>query len=92
MTLEVGRLLVTRRLRIGGGDVHVTIRAPRRCDSTGDEKYYCCDIVVDGIDSAPVRLQAISPRVEQALEIALSAVTRRLGVGVREFLAHAHIG
>ncbi|MFJ4654489.1 hypothetical protein ACIP5Y_24735 [Nocardia sp. NPDC088792] len=92
MTLEAGRLLVTRRLRIQDSDVHVTIGVPRRNGPTGEE-HYCCDIVLDGLERGGlVRLQAISPHVGQALEIALSAVTDRLGVGVGEFLAHAQLG
>ncbi|MEG8181409.1 hypothetical protein [Nocardia terpenica] len=91
MTIDADAFLATRRLRIGDSDVHVTIGMPHRRGSTEDVQY-CCNIAIDGLSTDPVRLQAISPSVGQTLEIALSAVTQRLDVGVNDFLADAHLG
>ncbi|MFI9508817.1 hypothetical protein [Nocardia sp. NPDC052566] len=86
-----GDVLVVRELDVGGRRVRVTIDMPQRIsESTGNG--YLCQVGIEGLAPQPVRLQACSATVPQALRTALSTITRRLGIGLETLLGDALIG
>ncbi|MEG8177018.1 hypothetical protein GZH49_00520 [Nocardia terpenica] len=91
MTRHEETVLATRHLRVADSDVQVTIGVPRRHDSIANN-HYCCLVKIEGLHTDPIRLQTISPSVEQTLTLALSAVTQRLDIEIDYFLAEAQLG
>ncbi|MGO4613465.1 hypothetical protein AB4305_04785 [Nocardia sp. 2YAB30] len=92
MTGEIGKVLVTRVLRLNGRSVLVPVGEPQQFPSTAAGRGYLCRLRIEGLRPTPVGFQATAPGPVQALVAGLIEVSARLSVTLTDFLSEAHIG
>jgi hypothetical protein len=90
MTVGVGKVLVTRKIQRSGRCVLVTVGQPQPFSSTGSS--YVCRLRIEGLQPAPMTIQATGTEPVQALMSGLGEVSARLSVSLPDFLSEAHIG
>ncbi|MFX0578682.1 DUF6968 family protein [Nocardia nepalensis] len=90
MTVEVGKVLVTRMIQRSGRSVLVTVGTPQLFSST--DSNYVCRLRIEGLQPAPMMIRATGKEPVQALMSGLGEISTRLSLSLPDFLADAHIG